>query len=74
MNHRKGDVYLESGYGILSPIFFVQITWKIDIVEGLDASLRCISFKPYLLTFILSVSIKSTQIFTIMTVKAFTYH
>ena len=36
----KWGVYLEAGYGILSTIFrfFVQMTWKINIVEGLDAS------------------------------------
>ena len=36
----KGDVYLEAGYGIFAPIFrfFVQMTWKNDIAEGLDAS------------------------------------
>ena len=35
-------VYLEPGHGILASIrrYFVQITWKIDIVEGLEASLR----------------------------------
>ena len=46
----KGDVYLEAGYGVLSPffIFSVQMTWKIDIVEGLDASLWYQSFKAQL--------------------------
>ena len=44
----KGGVHLEAGYGILAPIFrfFVQLTWKNDIAEGLDGSLRCQSFKP----------------------------
>ena len=47
-------MYLEAGYGILSPIFifFVQMTWKIDIVEGLDASLRYQSFKAQLQYFV----------------------
>ena len=39
----KGAVYLGAGYGILGPSFrggFVWMTWKIDITEGLDASLR----------------------------------
>ena len=47
-------MYLEAGYGILSPIFilFVQMTWKIDIVEGLDASLRYQRFKAQLKYFV----------------------
>ena len=38
----KGDVPLEAGHGILAAIsmFFVQMTWKIGIVEALYASLR----------------------------------
>ena len=46
------------------------MTWKIDIVKDLDAVSRCQSFKTWLLTFILSVFIKSTWIFTIVIVKA----
>ena len=40
VQHSKGGVYLGAGYGILASIFrfFVQMTWKINIVEGLDAS------------------------------------
>ena len=51
---QKGDVYFKAGYGILSPIFipFVQMTWKLDIVEGLDASLRYQSFKAQLQYFV----------------------
>ena len=58
----KGGVYLGAGYGILAPIFifFVQMTWKIDIVEALDASLRCQSFKTPLPTFNLFVFIIAT--------------
>ena len=45
----KGGMYLGAGAGyvILAPIFrfFVWMTWKIDIAEGLDASLRYQSFK-----------------------------
>ena len=39
----KGGVYLGAGYGILASIFrlFVWITWKTDIVEAFDVSLRC---------------------------------
>ena len=46
----KGDVLLEAGHGILVVIsmFFVQITWKIGIVEALYASLRGWSFKTQL--------------------------
>ena len=50
------------------------MTWKFDIVEGLEASLRCQSFETYLPTFILLDSIKFTWIFTITIVKAFIYH
>ena len=47
-------MYLEAGYGILSPIFilFVKMTWTIDIVEGLDASLRYQSSKAQLQYFV----------------------
>ena len=40
---QKGGVYSEDGHEILAPnfIFLVRMTWKVDIVEGLDASLRC---------------------------------
>ena len=38
----EGGVHLKVGYGILAPKFrfFVQMTWKIEIVECLDAFLR----------------------------------
>ena len=47
-------VYLEPGHGILASIrrYFVQITWKIDIVEGSDASVRYHSFKAQLQYFV----------------------
>ena len=50
----KGGVYLEACYGISAPIFrfFVQMFWKIVIVEGLDASLRYQSFKTQLQYFV----------------------
>ena len=45
---------LEAGFGILAPIFqiFVQMTWKNDIAEGLDASLSYQSFKAQLQYFV----------------------
>ena len=48
MNCFKGGIYLEAGYGILAPnfCFFVRMIWKIDIVEGFDASIRCQSINP----------------------------
>ena len=54
MGPLKGGVQLEAGHGILAPIFtiFVWKLWKVNIAEGMYASLSSHSFKFQLQHFI----------------------